>query len=174
MAKQKIGKIKVDFLNSRIEFSPNINILSKTSQSITGSGDIEEVIIGIEIPTEKMDPPKYKSYELGSDSIVDDEPFDLDDPWYKQESAPVTGTQISSRPAPPPTATTPSIPGPSAAASQEIQQLEAQIESINKMIESLDQNFGAGGISQEEFLKKKNFLGEKMGALMGKLDSIRT
>ena len=51
--------------------------------------------------------------------------------------------------------------------------LEQQLTSIQKMVQNLDENFSAGTIDQEAYLKKKNFLAEKMGTLMGQISQLR-
>ena len=190
--KRRIGKIKVDFFNMRVEFSPNIEIVSKKSQSITGGDEPEEVVISFEVmnnisPSTK---PEYKAYVLSEDELQDDEPFDLDDPWYKlegmeleivkQEALPDSGgasgtpsqpaAPASTAPAPPSPTTTPAA---SSKDSAKVAQLEKQLDSLKNMITSLDQNFQDGKISQEEYLKKKNFLAEKMGTLMGQIDALK-
>jgi len=188
MAKKRIGKLKVDFFNMRIEFSPNINILSKKSQSITGGDDIEEVIIEFEVFSDKIQPgePVYQTYVLESDAIEQDEPFDLDDPWYKAEGggAPTVTKKKESAPAPTPApAPAPelvSTPAPETTKVEspenlkQILALEQQLASIQKMVQNLDATFSSGGIEQDAFLKKKNFLAEKMGTLMGQLEQLRS
>ncbi|MHA1272532.1 MAG: hypothetical protein ACTSQP_06435 [Promethearchaeota archaeon] len=194
--KRRIGKIKVDFFNMRIEFSPNIEIISKKSQSITGGDEIEEVIISFEVMnniSEKTE-PKYKTYVLSADEIEDDEPFDPNNPWYKlegieleivkQDAIPDEPSSVSTHPvAPTPSTTisqsTPSVPETKEASTlspekqEKISQIEKQIASLNNMISNLDKNFSSGGISQEEYLKKKNFLAEKLGTLMGQLEALK-
>jgi len=184
MAKRKIAAIKVDWFNMRLEMSPNIDVVSKKSQSITGGDDIEETIIKFEVISDKMDVPKYKTYILESDSIEDDEPFDEDNPWYLDTSGEqaVTATKKKPKttPAPAPTPAPAATPAPISAPvvtpenQEKIKQLEDQIASINNMITNLDNNFQSGGITQEEYLKKKNFLAEKMGALMGQVETIKS
>ncbi len=183
-SKRRIGKIKVDFFNMRVEFSPNIEILSKKSENISGGSDIEEVTLSFEIMDNisQSTKPEYKAYVLSSDQIEDDEPFDLKEPWYKlegmeleiikQDTLPDSGGASSAPAAPAPTYTPSPTPAPSPANAQKIQEIEKQIASIQNMITSLDANFGAGSITQDEFLRKKNFLAEKLGALMGQRDQI--
>jgi len=172
----------------RIEFSPNIEVLSKKSGNISGGSEIEEVILSFEIMNNisPQTKPEYKAYSLSTDELEDDEPFDLKNPWYslegaeleiiKQDAIPDSG----SAPVPTPAPATPVATAPSPAATpqisdenkEKIQQIQKQIASLNSMIQNLDSSFSSGGISQEEYLKKKNFLGEKLGALMGQLDSL--
>lgn len=189
MTKKKIGAIKVDWFNMRVEFSPNIEIVSKKGQSITGGNEIEETIFKIDITSEKIQPdkPEYKSYILESNSIEDDEPFDLDNPWYAEsgEEMPLTSKKAPAptpalaptpapaqkpAPAPTPAPTAPELP---AEVQKQVIKLEAQLNSINGMVQKLDQSFSDGEVTQEEFLKKKNYLAEKMGALMGQIEQLK-
>ncbi len=224
MAKKKIGAIKVDWLNQRIEFSPNTEIVFKKSQSITGGSGIEETTITFEVISEKIEQNKYKTYVLESDNFIDDEPIDENDAWYtiiseeKESQSSKKGSSVKSvakpipepvkktapapepakkttplpepvkKPAPTPSPTpastiTPApklIPTPQPSGKQlspeiqkQITQLETQITQINVMIQKLDDSFSKGTVNQEEFLKKKGFLGEKLGALMGQLDGLK-
>ena len=172
MTKKKIGAIKIDFFNMRAEFSPNIKITSKKSQSITGGDDVEEVILKFEIESNDMDTPEYKAYSLSSDSVEDDEPFDLDNPWYKEKGEAISKEKPTKSPEPEPKEE-PSETPVSKETQEKITQLETQVESLNKMIQRLDKNFQEGGISQEEYAKKKNYLGQKLGTLMGQLEGLK-
>jgi hypothetical protein len=189
--KRRIGKIKVDFFNMRVEFSPNIEIISKKAENISGGSDKEEVTISFEImgnitPNTK---PEYKTYILSQDDIADDEPFDLKNPWYKLEGleqqiakqdALPDGEAVST-PAPKPVSDVAAVmkpkPTPITTKSPEdmrkIQDLEKQISSLQNMISNLDSGFTSGNITQEEYLRKKNFLGEKLGTLMGQIDQLK-
>ena len=42
------------------------------------------------------------------------------------------------------------------------------------MVQNLDTGFSSGSIDQETYLKKKNFLAEKMGTLMGQLEQLKS
>jgi hypothetical protein len=189
--KRRIGKIKVDFFNMRVEFSPNIEILSKKSANISGGSDIEEVTLSFEMmnnitPNTK---PEYKTYVLSTDEIEDDEPFDLKEPWYRLEGtelqivkqdtlpdsggAPMATSAPSSAPALTPAPTPAPAPIKSPGDTKKIQDLEQQIASIQNMVNNLDNSFSSGSLAQDEYLKKKNFLAEKLGTLMGQLDQIR-
>ncbi|MHA1291479.1 MAG: hypothetical protein ACTSQJ_02295 [Promethearchaeota archaeon] len=183
MTKKRIGAIKVDWFNLRVEFSPNIEVISKKSQSITGGDDIEETILKFEIASDNMDKPHYKTYILEKDNIEDDEPLDLDNPWYKDTSG-MSSAKISSSKTSAPTIASASSPqtikpsisdkkAPDPAKAQKVKQLEQQIASINKMIQNIDNSFQGGTLTQEEYLKKKNFLGEKLGTLMGQLEQLK-
>lgn len=190
--KRRIGKIKVDFFNMRVEFSPNIEVLSKKSGSITGGSEIEEVTFSFEIMNNitPQTKPEYKAYSLSSNDLEDDEPFDLKNPWYalegveleivKQaalpdsESAPATAPAPSYTPTPAPAPAPVTAPKPSSETLGKIAQIEKQIASLNDMIQNLDSSFSAGSVSQEEYIKKKNFLGEKMGALIGQLEALKS
>ncbi len=214
MAKKKIGAIKVDWLNQRIEFSPNTDIVFKKSQSITGGSGIEETIITFEVISEKIEQSKYKTYIMESDNFIDDEPIDENDAWYtviseektlqpskkasvekpaakkapeppkKQVPAPEPVKKPSPIPTPAPASTIapapkftptsqPSAKQLSPETQKQIGQLESQITQITGMIQKLDEGFSKGTINQEEFLKKKSFLGEKLGTLMGQRDSLK-
>lgn len=191
MTDKKIGAIRVDWFNMRVEFSPNINILSKKSQSMTGGDDIEETILNFEIFSDQIQPgkPEYKAYVLETDSIQDDEPFDLDDPWYKQEGAaeqaspakPAPKQIATPTPTPPAPAESTTAPTPvetpednlSPEAKKQLIKLEAQLDSIKKMVAKIDIDFKEGTMAQEAYLKKKNYLAEKMGALMGQIEQIK-
>ena len=189
--KRRIGKIKVDFFNMRVEFSPNIEIISKKAENISGGSDMEEVTISFEImgnigPNTK---PEYKTYILSHDDIADDEPFDLKNPWYNLQGTELQIVQQDAlpdgeatfTPAPKPVADVSSVikakPEPITVKSPEdmrkIQDLEKQIASIQKMINNLDSGYTSGTVAQEEYLRKKNFLGEKLGTLMGQLDQLK-
>ena len=189
--KRRIGKIKVDFFNMRVEFSPNIDIISKNAQNISGGSDMEEVTLSFEImgnigPNTK---PEYKTYILSHDDIADDEPFDLTNPWYQLEGTekqivqqdalpdgeatitpsakPVANVSsvMKAKPAP--------ITGKTPEEMQKIQDLEKQIASLQNMISNLDSSYTSGSVAQDEYLRKKNFLGEKLGTLMGQLDQLK-
>ncbi len=189
--KRRIGKIKVDFFNMRVEFSPNIEIISKKAENISGGSDKEEVTISFELmgnlgPNTK---PEYKTYILSHDDIADDEPFDLKNPWYKlqgteleiikQDALP--DGQAVSTPAAKPIANVAAVMKPKAApvlgkspeVMKKIEDLEKQIASLQNMINNLDSGYTAGTIAQDEYLRKKNFLGEKLGTLMGQLDQLK-
>lgn len=190
MAKKRIGKLKIDWFNMRLEFSPNINVLSKKSQSITGGDDIEEVVLEFEIFSDKIQPgdPVYQSYVLGTDAIEQDEPFDLDEPWYKviAGEAPIISKKGEPAPTPTPAPAPASEPAPApeptpvpaqTESSENLQQilaLEQQLASIQKMVQNLDANFSSRSIEQDAYLKKKNFLAEKMGTIMGQLENLKS
>jgi len=46
------------------------------------------------------------------------------------------------------------------------------METIQKMISKIDSDFQKGLINQVEYIKRKEFLAEKMGILMGKLEQL--
>lgn len=171
MPEKRIGAIKIDWFNMRVEFSPNINIQSKKSQSITGGEDIEETVINFTIPDDNISTPKYKTYVLSSDSIEDDEPFELDNPWYKDLGS------IASSASPTPSKSVPSpspaIQAPSPKNQEAIQKIEAQINAIQQSVQELDKQFNDGKLDQDSFVKKKDYLAQKMGTLMGKLETLK-
>ena len=54
-----------------------------------------------------------------------------------------------------------------------IKKFDDYIQQAEAMIQKLDIKFSAGAISQEEFLKKKTFLAEKIGEAMAKRDQLK-
>jgi hypothetical protein len=170
---KKIGAIKIDFLNSRVEMSPNMKILKKEAQSITDSGENEEVVLFFEINTNDMSQKEYQAYSLFKDEVEDDEPFDLNKPWYKDESVPIpASTGAGIKKAEPTPAKEMSSPK-SEKTSPGLQKLQAKLTQLKNMIAKLDQQFKEGKIEQDAFLKKKNFLAQKMGTLMGQIEQLK-
>jgi hypothetical protein len=53
---------------------------------------------------------------------------------------------------------------------QKIIILDSEIESLQKKIEEYNRTYIAGAISQEDYLKEKSIMAEKLGTLMGKRD----
>jgi hypothetical protein len=47
----------------------------------------------------------------------------------------------------------------------------AQFEGLKKVIANLDADFDAGKLTQEQYLEKKDFLGQEMGKLMAEMDT---
>ncbi|MFO8019507.1 MAG: hypothetical protein R6U96_12850 [Promethearchaeia archaeon] len=176
MSNKKIGAVKIDFLNSRIEMSPNMKILKKKAQSITDSDENEEVTIFFEIEDNDLTKTEYKAYSLFKDEIDDDEPFDLENPWYKDESVAVPNSGNAStpkkEPEPQPEPKKEPEPQPEPT-SPEIQKLQAKLTKIKNMITELDQKFKEGKIEQKAFLKKKDYLSQKAGSLMGQIEKLK-
>ncbi|MHA1371934.1 MAG: hypothetical protein ACTSRA_19725 [Promethearchaeota archaeon] len=56
---------------------------------------------------------------------------------------------------------------------KKIQQLEEEITSLNVIIQKLDIKFNAGTITQEEYMKDKLSLSEKLGSLMGQREMLQ-
>lgn len=170
-----MGAIKIDFLNSRVEMSPNVKILKKEAQSITDSGENEEVVFFFEIDTNDMSQKEYQAYSLFKDEVEDDEPFDLDNPWYKDESVPIPASPAAeerkTEPAPAPAKETST--SKSEKTSPGLQKLQAKLTQLKNMITKLDQQFKEGKIEQEAFIKKKDFLAQKMGTLMGQIEQLK-
>jgi hypothetical protein len=172
--------IKVDFLNSKVEFSPNTRVEKKSSS------DQDKPVFIIEIsPTSQEN--QYPSFTLSNNEVSMDEPMDEEDKFWKgsvelDESPPSPSPppmyapppiepeiQEAPEPAyqPPARKSTPSpvSKGPEAA------KLLGQFEALKRMISQLDAQFEAGNIAQDQYLQKKNFLGEQMGKLMGDMDA---
>jgi hypothetical protein len=121
-----------------------------------------------------MSKKEYQAYSLFKNEIEDDEPFDLDNPWYKDDSITIPATSDTpapkkeeSAPAKEPTAPESQTPSP------ELQKLQAQLTKIKNMVSNLDQQFQNGEIEQEAYLKKKDFLAQKMGTLMGQIEQLK-
>ncbi|MGV9172392.1 MAG: hypothetical protein ACOC44_02045 [Promethearchaeia archaeon] len=173
MSDKKIGAIKIDFLNSRLEMSPNMKVLKKKAQSITDSDENEEVVLFFEIENNDMSKTEYKAYSLFKDEIEDDEPFDLDNPWYKDESVANATTSTDATSSEKPKAVSKKEPEPKPKpASPELQKLQVKLNQIKDMIAELDQKFQDGKIEQDAYLKKKDYLAQKAGTLMGQIEKI--
>ena len=173
MTDKKIGAIKIDFLNSRVEMSPNMKILKKEAQSITDSGENEEVVLFFEINTNDISQKEYQAYSLFKDEVEDDEPFDLDNPWYKDESVPIPASKGAGIKKTEPTPAKETSAPKSEKTTPGLQKLQAKLTPLKNMIAKLDQQFKEGKIEQEAFLKKKDFLAQKMGTLMGQIEQLK-
>jgi hypothetical protein len=179
--------IKIDWFNLRVEFSPNLKVLKHNSQSITGSGEVEETIIQVEDNLNNYNPKEYRTYVFADDRIIADEPWEPDSPWYqglisgvgsKVEESPIIPTIAPARsatPAPKPQSV------PQAVKKKEIdeqtlaqiEKLEQQLGSLKKMVSSLNDNFSKGAITQEQYLQKKDFLAKKMGEIVGVIEQLK-
>jgi hypothetical protein len=62
-------------------------------------------------------------------------------------------------------------PAPSAVSSSDASKLIGQFDSLKRMIAAMDAQFAAGKLPQDQYLQKKNFLGEQMGKIMGEMDA---
>ena len=56
---------------------------------------------------------------------------------------------------------------------EQIAKYEEAIEKIKATIQKLDIKFSAGAMSQEDYIAKKNFLAEKLGEAMARLDQLK-
>lgn len=196
---------KVDFLNSRVEFSPNCKVESK------GNNPDKPVFVLDIVPTNSD--KKYPVFSLSNNQVNIEEPEEEDKFWKglldlaaappASVSAPVSAptpmsapipTYISApasapsyvpTPIPSPAIATPvpasisaplparvnAAPAPATVSSADVTKLVGQFESLKRMIGAMDAQFAAGKIPQDQYLQKKNFLGEQMGKLMGEMDS---
>jgi hypothetical protein len=68
--------IKVDFLNSRVEFSPNLYAVKKAGS------DADKPIFVLDLNM-SPDESKYYAYSHSNQEIAEDEPFDEDDKFWK-------------------------------------------------------------------------------------------
>ena len=175
--------IKADFLNSMLEFSPNVRVKLKPG------GDPDKPLFILDITPTTGE--KFQSYSLSKNDIEEDEPYDDDDRFWKglidlaekpaATPAPTptpTPAHVVPVPTPAPVAPAPTpapvalaltaMPAAPAAASNP---LLKQFNSIKKLLANLEIQFNAQKIPQDQYLQKRNFLGTKMGELMGKLDA---
>jgi len=182
-----MGKIaiKIDWLNMRVEFSPNVKIITKKNKSATGGSEIDKTIFQIDA-NPVYESKKYQTFSVDNDKFDYDEVDPQDDTttWWQEfidpsgsqqqsfnqpmvQSNPVNMMQsstITSIPAPP--------PAKSGGNELERKKIEAQIDSIQKMVAQLDDSFSKGKVDQDSFLKKKEFLANKLGSLYGELEQL--
>jgi hypothetical protein len=187
--------IKLDFLNSRAEFSPNCKV------SLKSGADPDKPILILELAPAQNE--NFSSYSLSKGEVEIEEPYDEDDKFWKglidlsqavpaaqkatsPISNPTPARAPAPTPAPTPTPTPARVPTPTptpapaptptpapTALSADGQRLLTQFNSLKNLITQLDQQFAAGKVSQNDFLQKKNFLGSKLGELMGQLDAMK-
>ncbi len=50
---------------------------------------------------------------------------------------------------------------------------DGHVEKLNEMFQLLDVKFGAGELSQEDYIEKKTIVAEKMGEATGKRDLLK-
>ncbi|MHA1819105.1 MAG: hypothetical protein ACTSU2_15740 [Promethearchaeota archaeon] len=150
--------IKVDWLNMRVEFSPNLNITSAKTEN-------DRTIFHIELKNPDSE-NEYPVFILSKETMDTDEVIDEDDRFWSGLSL------VSSIPTEPLKANT-SVPAESSDNEIERKKIEAQINSIQKMVKTLQESFQSGKIDQQTFLKKQELLGEKMGQLMAKLEQLK-
>ncbi|MBD3354032.1 MAG: hypothetical protein GF364_21295 [Candidatus Lokiarchaeota archaeon] len=164
--------IKVDWMNMRVECAPNIKVID-----INTENDRSTILMEI---TNEYDEKEYPVFILSKEKVEMEEPFDDDDRFWKGFIAPSGATGASSAPAPqqnvvkPPSMNNAPASTSSASAADEVEKrkLQAQMDSIQKMVNKLDKQFENGQLNQETYLKKKQFLAQKLGSLMGKLEQL--
>jgi len=162
--------IKIDWMNFRVEFSPNINIIDVKS-------DKDKSTIHLETKDIYSD-KEYTVYILSEDKLEKEEPFDEEDRFWKGFIEQSGQNQIKTST----DQTSPIISPPSTSLNREKgiedpklierRKIESQMETIQKMISKIDSDFQKGLINQVEYIKRKEFLAEKMGILMGKLEQL--
>lgn len=82
MEEKKTGAIKIDWFKLKAQFSPNINLISKKSQSSDDAESIKESIIWFEITSDKVEKSMCKTYDLEKNEIIETKPDDVSNPWY--------------------------------------------------------------------------------------------
>jgi len=179
--------IKIDWFNLRVELSPNLKVLKHNSQSITGSGDVEETVIQVEDNSNNYNPNEYRTYVFADDRIIADEPWEPDSPWFQglisgvgskveeAPSIPMTTPAKPVTPAPKPQPVTQAVPKKEIDEQTlaQINKLEQQLGSLKKMVATLDDNFSKDAITQEQYLQKKDFLAKKMGEIVGVIEQLK-
>ncbi len=188
--------IRVDWLNNRVELSPNLKVLKNELNN-------ERTVLTMEInynPNMKEYPVyKYATNEMGKEDVFDDDP---DSFWWKANmditpdgakgaitSAPMSASIAASspastpKPASAPASAPASTPKPASAPAtvieqetecrpspDEIARLKSQLKQIQNIFLNLQQQAMQGKVSEKDFLEKQTFLGEKMGKIMAELD----
>ncbi len=71
-------------------------------------------------------------------------------------------------PVPKKTTYVPATPKRTVPKNPESAKLLGQFEALKRMITQLDSQFEAGNVPQDQYLQKKNFLGEQIGKLIGR------
>ncbi len=82
MENKKTGALKIDWFNLKVQFSPNVNLISKKNQSSAGAEDIKESVIWFEILSNKIEKSECDTYSLENDEIINTEPNNKSNPWY--------------------------------------------------------------------------------------------
>lgn len=82
MVEKKTGAIKIDWFNFKIQFSPNIDLIFKKTQSRDEAESIKESTIWFEILSDKIEKSECKTYNLENDEINETELSDKSNPWY--------------------------------------------------------------------------------------------
>ncbi|TFG01940.1 MAG: hypothetical protein EU540_02555 [Promethearchaeota archaeon] len=82
MEEKKTGALKIDWFNLKVQFSPNVNLISKKNQSSAGAEDIKESVIWFEILSNKIEKSECETYSLENDEIINTEPNNKSNPWY--------------------------------------------------------------------------------------------
>lgn len=159
--------LKVDWMNLRVEISPNLKVVDTNT-------DKDKTIILLDSQATYSD-DEYPVFVLSKEKVEEEEPFDDDDRFWKGFIAPSGSASEPSRP-PTQESTQEKTVTMSMASNEtdnpEKQKIQAQIDSIKKIVTKLDQQFNDGKIDQDTFIKKKNYLAQKMGNLMGKLEQL--
>jgi hypothetical protein len=179
--------LKVDWMNMRIEFGPNLSVL-KTE--VEGNSTVIQLGV-VPPPANRKKYPNYafSSNEVGSEEVFDDEP---DTTWWiplieegaapapaapapspVSVSAPVAVSVPTPVPAPVAAPAPAPVPAPAPSANpQEVAELKKKLASIQQLVQKLQEQFAAGNLDQNTFLEKQNFLGTKMGEIMAQLDAM--
>jgi hypothetical protein len=170
----------------KVEFSPNLEVLDSNTEN-------DKSIFLIDTKNVYND-NSYPSFLLSKGKIEMDEPLDQDDKFWSGFIAlsgaantaetpfnlPQTATSMkinSNINAPINNSSTLTekqhIPSSSNSAKEiERGKVQAQIDSIQKMVTELDQQFQNKQINQDIYIKKKEYLAQKLGALYGQLEQI--
>lgn len=179
--------IKVDWMNMKVEFSPNLEVLDSNTEN-------DKTIFLIDTKSTYND-NSYPSFLLSKAKIEMDEPLDQDDKFWSGFIAASGATSTASSfniPSPATTTKTtassivptsnpspstvkqqtPSSPSSNSTKDVEKGKIQAQIDSIQKMVSELDQQFQNKQINQDIYVKKKEYLAQKLGALFGQLEQI--
>ncbi|MHA1340321.1 MAG: hypothetical protein ACTSRZ_08975 [Promethearchaeota archaeon] len=178
--------IKVDWMNLRVEFSPNIKVIDANTEN-------DKTVFLLDTEANYSE-DEYPVFILSKEKVENEEPFDDEDRFWKDFINPpgVAESSISNIPAAPssissskmekPLQSSIESPQPSVATVSDSQledpkaiekrKIESQMATIQKMIAKLDADFQAGLVPQDQYIKKKGFLAEKLGALMGKLEQL--
>lgn len=159
--------VKVDWMNLRVEISPNLKVVDSNT-------DNDRTILLLDSQSTYSD-DEYPVFVLSKEKVEEEEPFDDDDRFWKGYIAP-SGTaepaQSADASVQQQSSSTTASSTTSSGGSAEKQKIQAQIDSIQKIVAKLDKQFQGGDIDQNTYVKKKNYLAQKMGNLMGKLEQL--
>ena len=177
--------IRVDWMNSRIELSPNLKVLSSGLKN-----EKTKLVLELDYKPNLKEYPVYSftENEMEVEEVFDDDPDSL---WWKAEMDVKpdgqSGAPASAAPAPAPAAPAPApaptpapaapapapAPAPAATAKpapQEIAKLKAQLKQIQGIFTNLQNQAAQGKVTEQEFLQKQQVLGGQMGKIMAELD----